>query len=125
MSDAQVKECIIDKNDVKNAAEENIEPHNVVLEAESYSVKTDNEQDIQCDDEVVNINVSVGEQSDATTEQSSTPDLTEDQQISDFEECFVSKTMRYLHAESKCQRPVHGCNQGTPTPTNFSFLFIL
>ena len=60
MSDAQVKECISDKNDVKNAGEENIEPHNVVLEAEFYSMKTDNEQDIQCDHEVININVSVG-----------------------------------------------------------------
>ena len=52
MSAAQVEESISVKNGVHDAAEDDIEPPNAALEAESDSVNTDTKQDKQRDHEV-------------------------------------------------------------------------
>ena len=54
VSAAQVEESISVKDDVNDAAENDIKPRNVALEAESDAVNTDTEQDEQSDHEVVN-----------------------------------------------------------------------
>ena len=60
MSAAQVEESISVKDDVSYAAEDDNEPRDVALEAESDAVNTDTEQDEQRDHEVVDINASWG-----------------------------------------------------------------
>jgi len=73
------------KDDMNDAAEDDIEPRAVALEAEFHTVNTDIEEDEQNDHEVVDIDASVGEHSDTTTEQGPTPDHTEDQKIAGFD----------------------------------------
>jgi len=85
VSAAQVEESISVKDDVNDAAEDDIEPRDVALEAESHAVYTDTERDEQRDHEVDDINASLGEPSDTTTEQRPTPYHTEDQKIADFD----------------------------------------
>jgi hypothetical protein len=57
----------------------------VALEAEFHTVNTNTEQDEQRDNEVVDINASVGGYPATTTEQGPTPDHAEDQKIADFD----------------------------------------
>jgi len=84
VSAAQVEESISVKDDVSYAAEDDNEPRDVALEAESDAVNTNTEQDEQRDHEVVDINASVGEHSDTITEQGPTPYHTEDQMVADL-----------------------------------------
>ena len=67
VSAAQVKESISVKDDVNDAAENDIEPHNVALEAEFDALNTYTEQDEHRNHEGVDSIALVGEHSDLTT----------------------------------------------------------